>query len=289
LRTQALPIPLQSWLGYALGLGGFLVLMWWVAQDIKLGAGLAAGFVAAAGIFALVSLICLWSLSKVRVHLDAFPVLRFALAGVIRRRGATVAQTSALAIGMMAILLLAIVRTDLLAGWQRTLPADAPNRFLINVQTDQVDEVRRALSKEGLAAVQLSPMVRGRLIANNSTAVSAADYTDARAQRLVEREFNLSYASKLPEINQIVAANVSGSAAVNTTVSIYTNGAVAQGSAPSSGTAFPIASTVSVPVGASLIVVDKTSALYLMEGTSITVTSGTASGITYSISYELIA
>jgi hypothetical protein len=91
------------------------------------------------------------------------------------------------------------------------------------------------------------------------------------------------------KINQIVAANVSGSAAVNTTVSIYTNGAVAQGSAPSSGTAYPIASTVSVPVGASLIVVDKTSALYLMEGTSITVTSGTASGITYSISYELIA
>ena len=91
------------------------------------------------------------------------------------------------------------------------------------------------------------------------------------------------------KINQIVAANVNGSAAVNTTVSIYTNGAVAQGNAPSGGTAFPIASVVSVPQNASLIVVDKTSALYLMEGSSITVTSGTASGITYSISYELIA
>jgi len=100
---------------------------------------------------------------------------------------------------------------------------------------------------------------------------------------------NAASSGQVMKINQIVAANVSGSAAVNTTVSIYTNGAQAQGSAPSSGTAFPIASTVSVPVGASLIVVDKTSALYLMEGTSITVTSGTASGITYSISYELIA
>jgi hypothetical protein len=100
---------------------------------------------------------------------------------------------------------------------------------------------------------------------------------------------NAASSGTVMKINQIVAANVSGSAAVNTTVSIYTNGAVAQGSAPSSGTAYPIASTVSVPVGASLIVVDKTSALYLMEGTSITVTSGTASGITYSISYELIA
>ena len=91
------------------------------------------------------------------------------------------------------------------------------------------------------------------------------------------------------KINQIVAANVNGSAAVNTTVSIYTNGAVAQGSAPSGGTAYPIISAASVPINASLIVVDKTSAIYLMEGSSITVTSGTASGITYTISYEVIA
>jgi len=91
------------------------------------------------------------------------------------------------------------------------------------------------------------------------------------------------------KINQIVATNVNGSSAVNATVSIYTNGAVAQGSAPSSGTAFPIASTISVPANAALIVVDKTTQLYLQEGTSITVTSGTASGITYSVSYEVIS
>ena len=91
------------------------------------------------------------------------------------------------------------------------------------------------------------------------------------------------------KINQIVAANVNGSAAVNTTVSIYSNGAVAQGSAPSGGTAYPIASTVSVPPNASLIAADKTTSIYLMEGQSITVTSGTASGITYSISYEVIS
>jgi hypothetical protein len=91
------------------------------------------------------------------------------------------------------------------------------------------------------------------------------------------------------KINQIVAANVSGSAAANATVAVYTNGAVAQGSAPAGGTAFPIVSAVSVPTNASLIVTDKTTALYLMEGTSISVTSGTASAITYTISYESIA
>jgi hypothetical protein len=100
---------------------------------------------------------------------------------------------------------------------------------------------------------------------------------------------NAASSNTVYRIDQIVAANVNGSSAVNATVSIYTNGAVAQGSAPSSGTAYPIVSTVSVPANASLIVTDKTTAIYLMEGTSITVTSGTASGITYSISYESIS
>jgi hypothetical protein len=100
---------------------------------------------------------------------------------------------------------------------------------------------------------------------------------------------NAASSNKVLKINQIVAANVNGSSAVDTTVSIYTNGAVAQGSAPSGGTAFPVVSTVSVPADASLIVTDKTTAIYLMEGQSIIVTSGTASGITYSISYEDIS
>jgi hypothetical protein len=100
---------------------------------------------------------------------------------------------------------------------------------------------------------------------------------------------NAASSGQVFRINQLVAANVDGTNAVDVTVSIYTNGAVAQGSAPSGGTAYPIASTISVPADASLIIVDKTTAIYLMEGTSITVTSGTASDITYSISYEIIA
>ena len=100
---------------------------------------------------------------------------------------------------------------------------------------------------------------------------------------------NAASSGQVFRINQIVAANVNGSAAVNATISIYTNGAVAQGSAPSGGTAYPVASTISVPANASLIVVDKTTPIYLMEGTSITVTSGTANGIAFSISYEVIA
>lgn len=91
------------------------------------------------------------------------------------------------------------------------------------------------------------------------------------------------------KINQIVVANVNGTSAADATVSIYTNGGVAQGSAPSGGTAYPIASTISVPADASLIVADKTTAIYLEENTSISITSGTANALTFSISYEEIS
>jgi hypothetical protein len=99
---------------------------------------------------------------------------------------------------------------------------------------------------------------------------------------------NAASSNNVLKINQIVVANVDGTNAVDATVSIYTNGAVAQGSAPSGGTAYPIASTVSVPADASLIVVDKTTGLYLEEGTSISITSGTASKLTFSVSYEIM-
>ena len=99
---------------------------------------------------------------------------------------------------------------------------------------------------------------------------------------------NAAASSTVMKINEITATNTTGTAA-NTTVSIYTNGAVAQGSAPSGGTAYPIAGTISVPANASLIVSDKTTAFYLEEGVSISITSGTASAITYTVSYELMA
>jgi hypothetical protein len=122
-----------------------------------------------------------------------------------------------------------------------------------------------------------------------TTASGTTTYLTPSATTAVVLVPNAASSGQVFKINQIVAANVNGSAAVDVTVAIYTNGAVAQGSAPSSGTACPIASTVSVPPDASLIVVDKTSSIYLMEGSSIIVTSGTASGITYTISYEVIS
>jgi hypothetical protein len=91
------------------------------------------------------------------------------------------------------------------------------------------------------------------------------------------------------KINQIVASNIHSTNAINASLWIYTNGAQSQNSVPTSGVSHCVANAISVPVNASLIIVDKTTAIYLEEGTSIVVSSGTANGITYSLSYELIS
>ena len=122
-----------------------------------------------------------------------------------------------------------------------------------------------------------------------TTAAGTTTYLTPSGTTAVVLLPNAASSGQVFKINQIVCANVNGTSAVNATVLVYTNGAVAQGSAPSSGTAYPVISTIAVPASASVIAVDKTTAIYLMEGSSITVTSGTASGITYTISYEVIS
>ncbi|MFG0233530.1 ABC transporter permease [Achromobacter sp. 413638] len=203
LRRDADTLGARSAAGYGLGAAGFALLIWWFAGDARLGAVVAGGFLGAFLVFALVAWLCILGLSRLRRVANGLPSLRFALAGVVRRRVATITQVCALAIGLMALLLLAMTRTDLIQGWQRTLPPDAPNRFLINVQPEQRQAVSDALAREGLGRVSLAPMVRGRLIALNGKPVGPDDYEEPRAKRLVDREFNLSYGDELPSSNRI--------------------------------------------------------------------------------------
>jgi putative ABC transport system permease protein len=106
---------------------------------------------------------------------------------------------------LMALLLLTVTRGELLDGWRKSLPADAPNRFVINIQPEQKDALAELLSSAGIKA-ELSPMVRARLLQIGNRPISGASYPDDdRAQRLVEREFNLSWRADLPDGNTITA------------------------------------------------------------------------------------
>ena len=126
-------------------------------------------------------------------------------------------------------------------------------------------------------------------IVNISSLIGKTTYLTPAVTTAVVLLANPAASNEVFKINQILAANVDGTNSINATVSIYTNGAVAQGSAPSGGTAYPIIFTVAIPAGATLNVLDKSTAVYLEEGISITVTSGTASKITYTVSYEDIS
>ena len=113
---------------------------------------------------------------------------RFALAVLERRRGVSVLQTVALAVGLMALLLLAMTRNDLIRSWHNATPADAPNRFIINIQPDQMHAVAQALAQAGVADPKLYPMVRGRLTRVNGQVIDRQTYAESRARNLVERE-----------------------------------------------------------------------------------------------------
>lgn len=205
LRRDLQPLQVSGLLGYGVGALGFAAIIWWFAGDMKLGATVAGGFLGAFLVFALAGAASLWVLGKIRHRVVGSPALRFALAGLVRRRAATITQLCALAIGIMALLLLTMTRTDLIDGWQRTLPPDAPNRFLINIQPDQRKPVAEFLAQAGIKQAWLAPTVRGRLIQLNGRNVGADQYDEPRAKRLVDREFNLSYAQTIPDYNRIVS------------------------------------------------------------------------------------
>jgi putative ABC transport system permease protein len=128
---------------------------------------------------------------------------RFGLANLRRRAFASSLQIGALALGLMALLLLTVVRGDLLRNWRASLPPDAPNQFLVNVLPEQVDEARAQLAKNAGADVTFRPMVRGRLVEVNGEALDTTKFKETRARRLAEREFNLSWTQELPKGNRV--------------------------------------------------------------------------------------
>jgi putative ABC transport system permease protein len=108
-------------------------------------------------------------------------------------------------VGLLALVLLVLLRTDLIDSWRQATPPDAPNRFVINIQPDQADAFQQAMRDAGVARYDWYPMVRGRLVAINGKPVGPQTYAEQRARQLVEREFNLSYSAQMPPHNQIAA------------------------------------------------------------------------------------
>jgi putative ABC transport system permease protein len=184
--------------------GGLLIA---AAGEWKLGGIVAGGFAGGLLVFGGVARGALWALAKIaRAGPRGVSVgWRYALASLERRGAASALQITALSIGLMCLLLLAMTRNDLIAGWRQSTPPDAPNQFVIDIQPEQVAPLAQYLAQQGLAGVNMEPMIRGRLTAINGKPVNPDDFADANTKRLVDREFNLSYTSVLPADNRVVA------------------------------------------------------------------------------------
>ena len=194
-----------SYVSYAVGgvaLAGLLV---WQAGDLRLGGYVVGGFAVAMLVFFVVAWGVLRLLTRPSVVRRFGSRFRYGLTNLRRHARGNAVQVAALALGLTAMLLLTFTRNDLVDAWRRSAPADAPNRFLVGVQPDQLNEVRGFFDSKGIAVPELYPMVRGRVVAVNGRPVSEADYEEERAKRLVEREFNLSYMTELPSHNEVAA------------------------------------------------------------------------------------
>ncbi len=189
----------------ALGVAGFAALLVAVSADMTLGLIAVGGFAGAVALFALLS----WgpvALQRRVVRQQTAPRwLVLATRQISARPAYAVVQVSSLAVGLLALVLLVLLRTDLISSWRAATPADAPNRFVINVMPDQGEAFRAALRDAGVTQMDWYPMFRGRLVAINGQPVHPGDYADERAQRLVDREFNLSHAAEQPPHNSISA------------------------------------------------------------------------------------
>jgi putative ABC transport system permease protein len=201
-RNLGLP-PVSVWLSTTLALGTFGALLYWQSADPGLAAWVLLGTALALVVLGALGLLLIVLLRPLRDR--GGMALRFGLANLSRRGGLSAIQMVAFSIGILALLLLAIVRVDLLFAWEQNIPAEAPNLFFINIQPGQEQALADRVSAAGLERPEMEPMIRGRLVAINDERVSAADFEDDRARRLLEREFNLSYADTPPAHNRIVA------------------------------------------------------------------------------------
>ena len=186
------------------GLMGFAGALMWASRDVKLGLMTVGGFAMATLMFAGATWLALKLLRR-WVPSDASPRwLLLATRQVMARPVYAVVQVSALSVGLLALVLLVLLRTDLISSWRKATPVNAPDRFVINVQPDQTEAFQKSLQQTGVQNYDWYPMIRGRLVAINGKTVSPEDYSEERAKRLVDREFNLSSRAAQPEHNAVV-------------------------------------------------------------------------------------
>lgn len=198
LRGMEQPISPSVWLVAGSVLLAVFGLLWLQARDVELAGWLLLLLAGGVSLFWLLAGLILRLLQRLGQHAGWGWLIPL---GHSRR---AVLLVVVFGVGLFALLLLVTVRNDLLDRWETSLPADAPDHFLINVQPAEVAPLQHFLADRGID-IHLYPMIRGRLVAVNGKPVAAEQFESQRARHLLEREFNLSSFAELPASNALVA------------------------------------------------------------------------------------
>ncbi|HEY9028180.1 MAG TPA: FtsX-like permease family protein, partial [Burkholderiaceae bacterium] len=184
---------------------GFAALMVVAARDVKLGLISVGGFAGAALVFAFVGWLAVRALRRFVPEARAPRWLVLATRAIAARPAFAVLQIASMAIGLMALWVLVLLRTDLIDSWRAATPPDAPNRFVVNIQPDQAEAYRAMLKASGVQGDDWFPMIRGRLVTINDQPVGQRYKPDSDASNMIQRELNLSHSAQVQPKVKIVA------------------------------------------------------------------------------------
>lgn len=203
LRRNLEPPPLRYVTVYGTALAALIALLGWLVRDADLLLYVFGGTFATFAVLMLAGWILVRSLSGLRGSVGV--AWRYGMANIARRGRDSVIQIVAFGLGLMVLLLLAVVRNDLMQEWRASLPENAPNHFMINIRPDQTGQIREFFAAHGMAAPQLVPMIRARLIKIGGTSVGGLDLHSDRGRDFLDREANLTWAETMRDDNKIVA------------------------------------------------------------------------------------
>jgi putative ABC transport system permease protein len=203
LRHDLAPPQLKTSMVYGIALTALILMIWSIVQELKLLALIVGGLLG----MTIVTVLAGWILvrSFTRFRGGGGVAWRYGLANISRRGGESVAQIVAFGLGLMVLLLLTIVRNDILDEWRQSLPEDAPNYFMLNIEPEDWEGIAGIFAGQLDEVPEFLPLIRGRTSAINGVSIDDYDFPNRQGQRFVIRESNFTWSGSLPESNRVVA------------------------------------------------------------------------------------
>jgi putative ABC transport system permease protein len=202
LRRNLEPPPLKYLTVYGTALTALVLLLGWLIRDFKLLFYVLAATLVTFAVLIVAGWLLVLVLGRLRGAVGVS--WRYGMANIARRGRDSIIQIVAFGLGLMVLLLLAVVRDDLMQEWRASLPANAPNQFMINIRPDQAGAVRTFFTDRDFAPPELVPMVRARLVQINERPVAELQFPTDRGREFVEREANLTWSETMQIDNTLV-------------------------------------------------------------------------------------